>query len=250
MSDSENRFKVRLVPISALTGGADPSTVRAATVSFDVTPQFSESRSVEYTPVTPVHMPGSIQIYKHTNSRTFEISANLISRNVGDAWKNMAKLQMLRGWLMPYFGATNTLTTQQNDYRNNVKGGKLSSDEVAANRAERIQNEGVQLRGAPPDVLYMYAYSTDSNDSRSANGDRTRVNINRVPVVITNLSISYPDDVDYIPCYDPELDQPDEYAEPFPKKLAVTVSLAETHSPREYENFDLAKYKNGNLTNF
>ena len=251
MSNVENNYRVRLIPIASLAYGEDVETIRNSQVAFDVTPAFSETRSAEYTPVTPVHMPGAVQVYKHTNSRQFEITAHFVSRNVSDAIKNMGYLQKLRGWLMPYFGSTNTLTDSQkearsNRIRTNTEQVPLSAEERDAELRNRIQSEGIQLRGAPPDVLYLYAYSTKSNDLR---GIGPRVNINRVPVVMTNLSITYPEDVDYIPVYDPE-DAPTNAVEPFPRKMDVSISLVETHSPREYERFDLLAYKLGNLPNF
>lgn len=247
MSGIENNFKVRLIPVASLKNSADLSGIRASQVSFDVTPGFSESRSAEYTPVVPIHMPGAVQVYKNTNSRSFEISAMLISRNIEDALKNMSDLQKLRGWMMPYFGKSSTLTNAQDQARS--MGSKVdASNDQASNR---IKYEGVQLRGAPPDVLFLYAYSTGQNDTRPhIDGDASRVNINRVPVVMTNLNITYPDDVDYIPVYDRSKGNPTSYAEPFPKKMTITVSLVETHSPREYERFNLGDYKLGNLTNF
>jgi hypothetical protein len=194
-----------------------------------------------------------MQVYKHTNSRQFEITAHLISRNVADAVKNMKNLQTLRGWLMPYFGGTDTLTNSNKEARRNTSYGAggdqqtpLTAEERDAKVRERVQSEGVQLRGAPPDILYLYAYSTGASDLR---GGGPVVNINRVPVVLTSLGITYPEDVDYIPVYNTEY-TPNSRTDPFPKKLDVTISLVETHSPREYEKFDLLAYKLGNLVNF
>jgi hypothetical protein len=244
MADRENNFKVRLIPISSLTYGGDPASIRQSQVAFDVTPTFSETRSAEYSPITPVHMPGGMQVYKHTNSRQFEIGAHLVSRNVADALKNMENLQKLRAWLMPYFGGTNTITDQQQARRTQV--GPPTQAENDANIRERVITEGVQLRGAPPDVLYLYAYSTGTNDIRNLG---PRINLNRIPVVMTNLSITYPEDVDYIPVMHSGF-LPGANAEPFPRKMDVSISLVETHSPREYERFDLLAYKLGNLSNF
>ena len=249
---AENNFRVRLIPVVALAFGGDPSVIRDSQVAFDVTPSFSESRTADYTPVTPVHMPGAMQVYKHTNSRQFEITAHLVSRNVSDALKNMQYLQSLRGWLMPYFGGTTTLTDSNEQQRKKqaiaTAGAPtpLTSEERDRRMRERVKTEGVQLKGAPPDILYLYAYSTGVNDKR---GIGPVVNINRVPVVLTSLGITYPEDVDYIPVYDPTESV---YArtEPFPRKMDVTISLVETHSPREYEQFDLMAYKLGNLVNF
>lgn len=253
MADSENNYKVRLIPIASLTYGGDPSSIRESQVAFDVTPSFTETRSAEYTPVTPVHMPGAMQVYKHTNSRQFEITAHLISRSVGDALKNMAYLQKLRGWLLPYFGATDTINDSQRQARANASYTQTNQNlqpqtpqERDSSVRRRVQTEGVQLRGAPPDVLYLYAYSSGANDLR---GIGPRVNINRVPVVMTNLGITYPEDVDYIPVFDPS-EGPSQTSEPFPRKMDVSISLVETHSPREYEKFDLMAYKLGNLVNF
>lgn len=244
----ENNFKVRLVPMASLTYGEDIDAIRQSQVVFDVTPTFSESRSAEYTPVTPVHMPGSMQVYKSTSSRQFEIGARLVSRNVADAVRNMEYLQKLRAWLMPYFGATDTLNNSNSVDRQRAgqDEGPQTPQQNESNTRQRVISEGVQLRGAPPDVLYLYAYSTGANKLRNMG---PRVNINRVPVVMTNLSINYPDDVDYIPVFTPG-SSPTANSEPFPRRMDVTVSLVETHSPREYERFDLLAYKLGNLSNF
>lgn len=237
-----NNYRVRLIPISSMKFG-DTSTIADTQVVFEVTPSFSEVRSVTYSPVDPVHMPGSIQMYRSTGSRTFEVGAQLISRNAEDAQRNIKYLQTLRGWTMPYFGRTDTLTDQNKQIReqNAAFGSKTS----ATMSIERIQSEGIQLRGAPPDVLYLYAYSTDTNTPRGGRSAPTS-NINRVPVVLSNLSITYPDDVDYIPV---DMTGNGVY-EPFPVKMAVTLTLLETHSPREYERFDLAAFKAGTLANF
>lgn len=260
MADIENKYKVRLIPIAALTNGENPDAIRKSQVVFDVTPAFSESRSAEYEALTPVHMPGAVQMYKRTNSRSFEITAHLISRNVQDALKNMAYLQLLRAWMMPYFGASDTLTDKNRQARNENSARRanqpgsgstpLSDTERNAAARDRISSEGVQLKGAPPDVLYLYAYSNNQIDTRSGSTVFTPVNINRVPVVMTNLGITYPEDVDYIPVYDVSEAPDSTFTQPFPRKMDVSISLVETHSPREYERFDLAAYKLGNLTNF
>lgn len=85
--------------------------------------------------------------------------------------------------------------------------------------------------GAPPAVLYLSAYS---------NGGQY-TNINKIPVVMTNLSIQYPTDVDYIPS---------STGEPFPTIMSISMSLTESHSPVEYEGFSLADFKAGKLTGF
>lgn len=237
-----NNYKVRLIPISSMKFG-DTTSIADSQVVFEVTPTFNESRSVNYSTIDPVHMPGSIQMYTNTGTRTFDIGAQLISRNAADATTNIRYLQILRSWTMPYFGQTNTLTQANIIARhdNSVFG----PEDPNVSALERIRSEGVQLRGAPPDVLYLYAYTTDSNVSTGGRSTPTS-NINRVPVVVSNLSISYPDDVDYIPV---DTTGTGKY-EPFPVKMMVGLTLLETHSPREFERFDLAAFKAGTLANF
>lgn len=204
-------------------------------VIFEASPVLSESRTVDYAPVTPVHMPGSIQVYKRTNSRAFSLTAQLISRNVEQAGQNMKYLQLLRGWTMPYFGI-----------RSGTDG--FTRSDMTSNGWDAASNNGTiddrtSMLGAPPDVLYLYAYTNNRNSSE----DRMtmvdgQINLKKLPVVITSLGIDYPDDVDYIPA--------SPSGEPFPVKMSVRIELAETHSPKGYEQFSLSMFKKGQLVQF
>lgn len=196
-------------------------------VIFEVSPTLSESRTVEYAGVNPVHMPGSIQIYKRTNSRTWSLGAKFISRNTSQATENMKYLQLLRGWTMPYFG----LRSNYDRF--------TTADEFTTTNREAIE-DGTAMLGAPPDVLYLYAYS----DSKNSTSDRTSMaetNIKKMPVVITSLSFDYSPEVDYIATAS---------GEPFPVKMEVKIDLTETHSPNGYEEFSLSMFKNGQLVQF
>lgn len=250
-----NNYKVQLIPISSLRNGAYDDIANSRVV-FEVTPTFSESRTAEYAAVSPAHMPGSIQVYKSTTSRTFSIGARLVSRTSQEAQVNRRYLQTLRGWLMPYFGSTSTLSDENQRFRaqldaeltNITAQGQGVSKKAQSTLSELRAKAGVQLTGAPPDVLYLYAYSASSN---YATGDRAfgTANVNRVPVVMTSLNITYPDDVDYIPVTEP-ISTTVQAVEPFPVSINVEISLIETHSPNEYERFDLNAYKSGTLANF
>lgn len=87
--------------------------------------------------------------------------------------------------------------------------------------------------GSPPEVLYLYGYSEDGLSKSD-----TVQNIRRVPVVLTSVSFSYPNDVDYIPTLD---------GVPFPTVMTVTLELKETKAPYEIEQFSLADFKEGKL---
>lgn len=254
----ENNYKVRLVPIASL-GRGSATTIRESQVVFDVTPTVTETGTTEYSPVTPVHMPGALQVYKHTNPRQFEVSAHLISRNQADAIKNMRYLQLLRAWRYPYFGMTDTKVNDRNNQARVMneqqvanQGGtntQLSDMQGTEASAKEQVNRSIQLRGAPPDVLYFYAYNNNDLDGRN-NATKTfsALNISRVPVVVTSLSITYADDVDYIPVFQGTTNSAK--AQPWPVKMDISLSLAETHSPAEMERFDLNAYKQGRLAFF
>ena len=106
------------------------------------------------------------------------------------------------------------------------------------------------LRGAPPEILYLYAYSNDIKSVHS-NFDRVnvedgRINLNKIPVVITNLSIDYPEDCDFIPV-SLDTDTKSGRIEPFPRYLTLNINLTESQSPADIEQFDLYRYKIGQL---
>jgi hypothetical protein len=87
--------------------------------------------------------------------------------------------------------------------------------------------------GSPPEVLYLYGYSEDGNAKSNV-----VQNLRRIPVVITSISFTYPNDVDYIPTVD---------GIPFPIVMNIAISLRETKSPYEIEHFSLADFRMGKL---
>lgn len=217
-ADPLDNYKVKLISATTLHT-ASPGNVEY--VVFNATPTVNEDRTVEYTPVSPIHMPGSVQVYKRTAARTFGLTIPLVSRTREEARDNMRILQTLRGWTMPYFGS-----------------GSSTGGTTEPKGPGSTMRRSTELLGAPPDVLYFYAYS-----SPSSRDNKSHVNLNRIPVVISQLSISYPDDVDYIPTLQ-------DNKEPMPVKMTVTLSLLETHAPIEFEQFSLQSYKSGKLQYF
>jgi len=203
-NEIENQFKVKLQhPLD-----------RTRKVVFEVTPDLIENRSINYKSLDPVHMPGQIFVYGSSSSRTFNISSiRLISRTPQEAQKNLTTLHMLRFWCMPRFGEQST-----------------------------PEDKTLGQLGQPPDVILLSAYSKVPSDIALANNKAQRMgHLNRVPVVITNLSVPYPSDVDYIPTPD---------GVPMPTIMTIDMTLVETHSPIQYEKFSLAQFKNGTLPGF
>jgi len=145
---------------------------------------------------------------------------------------------------MPYFGNSSTLSPKQKQNRvdQNYQGGNVP--QANANPDSRT-GVGMELLGAPPDVLLLSAYSAEGEYvTQGNNSKRTRMvatNIHNVPVVITNLTIPYPSDVDYIPAED---------GQPMPRMMTIDLQLTETHSPQEYNQFSLQDFRKGILSNF
>lgn len=81
-------------------------------VEFDVTPDITESGSVSYFEASDIRGPASILMYMGSPSRTFSISAKLVSRTPAEAARNQKYIHTLKSWRMPesYVGGINAGT--------------------------------------------------------------------------------------------------------------------------------------------
>ena len=172
-------------------------------VIFDVMPVVSVNSQASYESMTPVHAPGSFQVYEKSPSLTFSVSeVKLVSRTPQEAWRNLKYLNILKSWRMPFFG----------------------------------QNAYPQYMGAPPEVLLFSAYSIGGNSRRG--------NINNVPVVMTQLDYTYPNDCVYIPTAN---NGDDISNTPFPTIMTLNIALSETFSASDIEKFNLKDYHEGTM---
>jgi len=192
-----------------------------------------------------LHAPGQIQVYKNTASRSFSISdLKLISRTATEADLNMKILWQLRAWTMPRFGNSSTLSADNRAERE--RGGRKDHIEVFG-KSDADFIYGTELLGAPPEVLYLSAYSkdigADAVGSTKPGTARWEIaqHLNRIPVVIQQLTIPYPNDVDYITT---------STGVPMPIIMNLDLSLIETHSPNAYEAFSLDDFRRGRLKGF
>ena len=87
------------------------STISKEYVRFDVSPRVAESRQATYHEINITHHPGTILKYEKTNSRGWSVSAKFVSRTQEEATQNQANLNIIRSWVMPYYGEG----TAQND---------------------------------------------------------------------------------------------------------------------------------------
>lgn len=108
-----------------LTSTLDSSRV----VVFEVTPTFTDTRTANYTPLEIIHHPGQIQVYKTTESRSFQLQGRLISNTSEEATINVHYMDLIRSWTMPFYG---------------------SGTEIDAASKKHF--------GAPPEVLWFSAY--------------------------------------------------------------------------------------------
>jgi hypothetical protein len=101
--DKTASFKVRLTA---------PYLDSTETIVLDVMPTIDESRSASYDAVPIIHHPGEILKYRSTSSRNWGIQTRLISRNPEEAAKNLAYVNIIRSWVMPYYGAGTAITEE------------------------------------------------------------------------------------------------------------------------------------------
>jgi len=215
----QDRYKVKIASI------ANPNDV----VVFNVTPELNETRNVNYKNLDLIHMPGNIYAYGNSSTRTFSLVAKFISRTVEEAEKNSRHLQLMRSWTMPYFGKSGSPETYT------AKETASQSREASNVKASR------NLLGSPPDVLHLTAYADGTTLNQSPDVLDRVGNLYKIPIIITQLTNTYPSDITYIPLAT---------GEPFPVIMNLDVQLTESHSPQEYSKFSLADFKAGNLSHF
>lgn len=80
-------------------------TVGNDMVIFEASSPLDESRTVHYEGMNIMHLPTDIQSYKNTSSRTFGITAKLVSRNSVEASMNSRYVDLIRSWVLPGFGS-------------------------------------------------------------------------------------------------------------------------------------------------
>lgn len=96
-------------------------------VEFLVSPTIDESRSASYDQLNPIHHPGAMQVYRSSAARIFNINGKLIARNKEEATRNIKYMNLIRSWVMPYYGTGTAKSSPK-------------------------------MLGAPPDVLRLTAY--------------------------------------------------------------------------------------------
>lgn len=126
----------RLPPISALTQD-EIRLVEASgqMVIFKVTPDLEESGQAIYTEINEGRMAATLLVYMGSPSRTFNISAKLVSRTVAEATQNFKYKSLLQAWRMPV--------------NNDAGGGIVGDDKGATPRIVRLYGYGDMFMRIP-----------------------------------------------------------------------------------------------------
>jgi len=83
-------------------------------VEFLNMPTIQEQRDANYKPADIAHHPGEILKYVNTGARSWTITVKLTSRNVEEATRNLNYINVIRSWLMPFYGTgSSDLSLQQ-----------------------------------------------------------------------------------------------------------------------------------------
>lgn len=81
-----------------------PSVGKIQEVTFLNMPTIQESRDAQYKNVDIAHHPGEILKYVNTGTRSWTIQTKLTSRNTAEATLNLNYINVIRSWLMPFYG--------------------------------------------------------------------------------------------------------------------------------------------------
>lgn len=80
------------------------SQVDGEMITFEAMPEIGEAQSAQYDEFNPLQHPGSILKYRGTGNREWQVTVKLVSRTASEATKNLDKVNLLRSWVMPYYG--------------------------------------------------------------------------------------------------------------------------------------------------
>lgn len=94
--------KLRLVSTATIPGSeADSVNTGNESVTFELSPEISESHQAIYTEISAIRSAGSVLIYNGSPSRRWQVNAKFLSRTpleAGNTWKT---IQLLKSWTKP-----------------------------------------------------------------------------------------------------------------------------------------------------
>ena len=165
-------------------------------VTFFISPEISENRSVTYVEISDVRLPSSILIWMGSPSRNFSLNAKFLARSEQEANVAFRNLNILKSWCVTKspLDSSNTVTrsnvndilktvtVESRDPSNSVEIDTQGDESVTASETSKSFTADSIFQDTP-EVLLLEGY-----------GGQFR----SIPVVITSLNITFPSDVDYI----------------------------------------------------
>lgn len=189
-------------------------------VTFVVTPEMSESKTVNYIEINEIRQAGSILIFIGSPGRTFSVNVKLISRNAEEAAANFKRLSILKSWGMPSKGIAGT-----------------------------VESTGEQLDSDAPKVLYLKGYGALFKRIQVV---MKSINI-EYPADSDYISSPAPQtEAEYqaslnAPIGDDSESDSDNLSLSMPIILPISMTFQEIRAGQELTNFDIAAYKSGTL---
>lgn len=104
------------------TQAAKTSTTDFSTVTFEITPQLTESGTVSTVDIGEIRSAGSIIVYLGSPARTFSISATFVSRTMAEASETFRAINLLKAWRMPQSNNDEPETIRLFAYDKTLKG--------------------------------------------------------------------------------------------------------------------------------
>jgi hypothetical protein len=204
------------------------NSVDSSQVIFEVQPQVQEHRSAQYEGVNISQMPGQFQKYKGSQSVSWNITAEFVSRNAAEATQNLINLLNLRAWLQPFFG-------------------------------EKQHQEFDGALGAPPPIIWFSGWRgligpvpTVMTDLSCTHGsedcDWIPTNIMAADVDVSDFTY-----LSGLSMYQPIRKEIDGFKQngnmvvPFPVVMQVSISLLESFSVAQFNGFDLQAFREGRM---
>jgi hypothetical protein len=235
----------KAVKLSPIPRGKNLSSPYNSVVFF-VTPDISESRSVNYAEISDVRLPASILIWMGSPSRNFSLNAKFIARSKAEADVAFRNVNLLKSWCVTnsIIGPEGTITaTSQKDYLQEI-------DPTNPADVPAVNNQDGTGPNAPPANDQKTAYKVNGalfSDTPEVLGlEGFAGQFRKIPVVITSLNINYSSEVDYIANSRGVL---------VPILQEISISLKEareiTSGPNQsagaIDTFNLTKFKQGLL---
>ncbi|QDJ96475.1 hypothetical protein Xoosp13_289 [Xanthomonas phage Xoo-sp13] len=100
VSDTRKNNKIRLVSTATATGNGKINT-GTEQITFNLTPEISESKQVIYAEIGDIRQAGSILIYGGSPSRRWSVNSKFLSRTAEEADSTWKSIQLLKAWGNP-----------------------------------------------------------------------------------------------------------------------------------------------------